>query len=293
MSDKVTLVSKQETERKIAFVISPIGKPDSPERRRSNQILRYIIKPVVTELGYEAIRADDITSPGIITTQIIDHIIKDPLVIADLTDHNPNVMYELSLRHAIRKPVVQLICENQPLPFDVSGNRTIKLDHKDLDSVEQAKADLKKFIIEVIKDPSLVDSPISQAVTLDSLKQGGNPVGTALFNLSQMVGEVANRLSAIERKMVIEERSERAHNENLRQEVARLQYLKHLRTVEPREYEPPEEEPPDYEPQEQEPQEEEPQEQEPQEQEPQEQEPQEQEPQEQEPQEQEPDSQGK
>ena len=265
MADKLP-VSKQEIEKKIAFVISPIGKPDSLERRRSNQILKYIIKPVVTELGYEAIRADDITSPGIITTQIVDHIIKDPLVIADLTDHNPNVMYELSLRHAIRKPVVQLICENQPLPFDISGNRTIKLDHKDLDSVEQAKADLKKFIVEVIKDPSLVDSPISQAVTLDSLKQGGDPVGTALFNLSQMLGEVMSRLSVIERKMVTEERSERIYNENLREQVARiakLQHWKRIHTDEPPEYEPPEEEPPEEEPPEDEPPEVEPPEEEP------------------------------
>lgn len=250
MSDKVTLVPKQETEKKIAFIISPIGKIDSPERRRSNQILKYIIKPVVTELGYEAIRADDITSPGIITTQIVDHIIKDPLVIADLTDHNPNVMYELSLRHAIRKPVVQLICENQSLPFDISGNRTIKLDHKDLDSVEQAKADLKKFIVEVIKDPSLVDSPISQAVTLDSLKQGGNPVGTVLFNLSKTLGDVVSRLSAIERKMVTEEKSGRVNSEDLMDQMAKLAGLKNWKrfhTDEPPEYNPPDDdvEPPD------------------------------------------------
>ena len=196
--------------KKIAFVISPIGsKPELPEHRRSNQILKYVIKPVVTELGYEAIRADDIASPGMITTQIIEHIIKDPLVIADLTDHNPNVMYELSLRHAIRKPVVQLICENQPLPFDISGNRTIKIDHRDLDSVEQAKADLKKFILEVIKNPSLVDSPISQAVTLDSLKQADKPVETALVTLSEMLGEIMGRLSAIEVRMFKEEASKK------------------------------------------------------------------------------------
>ena len=85
------IVSSKQTEAKIydkiAFVISPIGKHDSPEQKRSNQILKHIIRPIVTELGYEAIRADDITAPGIITTQIIEHVINDPLVIADLTDH--------------------------------------------------------------------------------------------------------------------------------------------------------------------------------------------------------------
>jgi len=51
------------------------------------------------------IRADKISEPGIITTQIIGHIVDAELVIADLTDKNPNVFYELAIRHAIRNPI--------------------------------------------------------------------------------------------------------------------------------------------------------------------------------------------
>ncbi len=189
------------TDDKIAFVIAPIGEPDSNTRKRSDQILKYIIEPVTSEIGFVAIRADKITKPGIITTQIIDHIINDPLVIADLTDHNPNVMYELALRHVLKKPVVQLIAEDQILPFDISANRTIKLDYKDLDSVQRAKDDLKKQIEEVIKNPNLVDSPISQAITLDSLKQVEHPLGSVLSNLSSMIGDIGNRLSKIEQNI--------------------------------------------------------------------------------------------
>lgn len=188
----------EKVEEKIAFVISPIGEEKSTTRKRSDQILKYVIEPIVSQLGFKTIRADKIPKPGMITTQIIQHILNDPLVIADLTDHNPNVMYELALRHAIKKPTVQLISENQNLPFDISANRTIKLDHRDLDSVDFAKGELKKQITEVLKDPSLVDSPISQAIALSGLEQSDNPIGKMLANMSSTMGEILSRLGKIE-----------------------------------------------------------------------------------------------
>ena len=76
------------------------------------------------ELDYaDPVRADQIAEPGQITTQIIEHLLRDDLVITDLTGHNPNVFYELSLRHAIAKPVVQM--GGIPLPFDIHASRTL------------------------------------------------------------------------------------------------------------------------------------------------------------------------
>jgi hypothetical protein len=97
--------------RKTCFVIGPIGASGSPEREHANTFLQYIVKPcnAFAEFDYaDPVRADQIAAPGQITTQIIEHLLHDDLVIADLTGHNPNVFYELSLRHAIAKPVVQM-----------------------------------------------------------------------------------------------------------------------------------------------------------------------------------------
>ena len=90
------------TEKKKCFVITPIGEDGSETRRRADQILRHVIAPAAEACGFETVRADQIAEPGLITTQIIQHIIDDPLVIADLTGSNPNVFYELAVRHAIR-----------------------------------------------------------------------------------------------------------------------------------------------------------------------------------------------
>src|SRR5688572_13315379 len=96
--------SQNLTPTKSCFVISPIGEVGSEVRARADQILKYVIQPAVKVFGYVAIRADAMPEPGLITTQIIDRIINDDLVVADLTGKNPNVYYELALRHAIRKP---------------------------------------------------------------------------------------------------------------------------------------------------------------------------------------------
>jgi hypothetical protein len=159
---------------RICFVIAPIGDPETEIRKRSDQVLKHIIRPVVEAKGYKAKRADEIAEPGMITGQVIQHIINDPLVVADLTDRNPNVFYELALRHALRKPLVQIIQKDQIIPFDVAGMRTILVDHRDLDSVAEAKIEMAKQVEAIEKPDAKIESPISVAVDLQSLRQSDN-----------------------------------------------------------------------------------------------------------------------
>ena len=198
---KKRIESKNDEAERTAFVISPIGDPNSKERKRADQILNHVIDPIVSELGYKAVRSDKIDKPGIITSQIINHIMNDPLVIADLTGHNPNVFYELAVRHAIKKPVIQLIKRGERIPFDISTQRTIQIDHKDLDSVAEAKKELRKQIKAVIRDPSLVDSPLSAAVDLQFLKRSGDPESKAIAELRAHILEIGSTLREIYDKM--------------------------------------------------------------------------------------------
>ena len=160
---------------KSCFVIAPIGEAESETRKRSDQVLKHVIFPATAACGYKAVRADQISEPGMITSQVIQHIVEDPLVIADLTDRNPNVFYELAIRHAIRKPLVQLIKKGEQIPFDVAGTRTIHVDHRDLDSVEDAKKEIISQIQALEKDSSKLETPISVSLDLQMLRQSDNP----------------------------------------------------------------------------------------------------------------------
>jgi hypothetical protein len=191
-----------EPERKTCFVISPIGDVESDTRKRADKILKYVIAPAVAERGYEALRADQISEPGMITSQVIQHIVEDPLVVADLTDRNPNVFYELALRHALRKPLVQLIKKGEQLPFDVAGSRTIYVDHRDLDSVEEAKQQIGAQVDSLESNPSDIETPISVSLDLQMLRQSENPeqrtigdVLTAMTELRSMVSNIDDRLN--------------------------------------------------------------------------------------------------
>jgi len=87
---------------KRCFVIGPIGERDSDVRAHADNLIKYIVAPVIKECGYgEPERADIMPEPGRITHQIVRRLKGVDLVIADLTFGNPNVYYELSLRHAL------------------------------------------------------------------------------------------------------------------------------------------------------------------------------------------------
>jgi hypothetical protein len=151
--------------------------------------------------GYSALRADQISEPGMITSQVIQHIVDDPLVVADLTGWNPNVFYELALRHALRKPLVQMIKKGEQIPFDVAGTRTVYVDHKDLDSVEEAKQEIQNQIGSLEKDPNNIETPISVSLDLQLLKQSDNPEQRSLGDLLAVITELRSGLANLEKRL--------------------------------------------------------------------------------------------
>ena len=187
-------VAKEAVEKEICFVISPIGEEKSEIRIRSDQILKHVIEPSVSECGYKALRADKIDKPGIITSQVIQHIVEVPLVIADLTGQNPNVFYELAIRHAIRKPFIQIIKKGERIPFDVAGTRTINVDHHDLDSVGEAKKEIVNQIKSLEQDANSIETPISLSLDLQILRQSGDPEHRSLADIMSVLTELPSRI---------------------------------------------------------------------------------------------------
>ena len=201
--------------KKNCFVIVPIGDPESDTRKRSDQVLKHVISPAVEKCGYKPIRADHISEPGMITSQVIQRIVDDDLVVADLTERNPNVFYELAIRHAIRKPLVQLIKKGEQIPFDVAGTRTVHVDHHDLDSVEEAKTEIISQIQVMEKDLSQLETPISVSLDLQMLRQSENPEQRSLADVLSAVSDLRSGIMGIEKRLQHSEHliSSRTHHE--------------------------------------------------------------------------------
>lgn len=149
---------------KTCFYIAPIGNKDSIERKHSDLFLESIITPAIENFGFKVIRADQIGQAGMITNQIIDYIMKSELVICDLSFHNPNVFYELSLRHATKKPTVHIIRKCDNIPFDINDFRTIVIDDTDiytlLPALETYISQINQQVRQMLETPETIDNPI-------------------------------------------------------------------------------------------------------------------------------------
>lgn len=160
---------KDEKQGKKCFIITPIGSENSDIFRKAKGVIESAIKPVLREHGFNDIKpAYEINVSGMINTQIINRIIDDDLVIANLTGNNPNVMYELCLRHVVAKPIIH-ICENgTSLPFDIKDNRTIFYAN-DMLGVEELKKNLEGFVEEIDFNVECKDNPIYNAYHVSKL----------------------------------------------------------------------------------------------------------------------------
>ncbi|WP_432126819.1 hypothetical protein [Streptomyces sp. bgisy082] len=128
-----SLALQQEPDQpRTCFVVGPIGDQyaahGSPEREAYEHhlgIFEQVIAPACERYGITVVRADRIAHAGDINEQICRRVIESDLVIADVSGGNPNVMYELGLRHVTGKPTIH-IGEAGQLPFDIASIRTIR-----------------------------------------------------------------------------------------------------------------------------------------------------------------------
>jgi hypothetical protein len=140
-------------EDKICFISAPIGSRDGAVRARSDRVVDQIIRPAVEPMGFRVIRLDRVENPGSLSSQVSALIFGADLVIADLTGRNPNVFYELGMRHALGKTSVQVIEDGETIPFDLADIRTIVLDSSSSTGIERAIADLSRHVTAAISSP--------------------------------------------------------------------------------------------------------------------------------------------
>lgn len=101
------------------FVLMPFGPP-------IGDYYQQIYEPAIRKAGLRPVRADaDIFGTGKIIDQIWEGINAAKVLVAELTNRNPNVFYELGLAHALDKPVVLVSSNEDDVPFDLKHIRVI------------------------------------------------------------------------------------------------------------------------------------------------------------------------
>lgn len=111
------------------FVVMPFGTKEGID---FNAVYRDYIKPALEDLEYEVFRADEEQRAGEIRADMFQELLLADLVVADLSIDNPNVWYELGVRHALRSRGVVLIQgARDHQPFDIYTDRKLRYHVKD------------------------------------------------------------------------------------------------------------------------------------------------------------------
>ncbi|MFO7543806.1 MAG: hypothetical protein R6W97_13495 [Thiobacillus sp.] len=110
-----------------------------------------LIKPALDMAGLEALRADEETRAGDIRTDMFQELLIADLVVADLTLDNPNVWYELGVRHALRaRGVVLVCCGRTTTAFDLYTDRKLHYSLKDGAPPTYIMAELATMTFEIV-----------------------------------------------------------------------------------------------------------------------------------------------
>lgn len=159
----------KEKQGKRCFIITPIGDAGSDIFRKAKGVIDSVIKPVLSRYGFTDIKpAYEILESGMIGNQIIDRIVNDDLVVANLTGNNPNVMYELAIRHATAKPIIH-ICERATvLPFDIKDNRT-SFYKDDMLGVQELQKEFENYVSGINYCREYRDNPIYSGIEMATI----------------------------------------------------------------------------------------------------------------------------
>ena len=117
----VTLAEASGTSKLTAFVIMPFVERDPIHAPGFfPEVLRSLITPAAKNSNF-TVKTANRQGSDLIQSTIVNDLLEADLVVADLTEHNPNVMFELGMRMAVDKPVVLIKALGTGPLFDIDN----------------------------------------------------------------------------------------------------------------------------------------------------------------------------
>lgn len=134
--------------KKDCFIIMPISEVDGYPSGHFSNVYDNIIKPSCELAGYNPVRADEVKETNLIHLDILKKLIEAPMAICDLSNRNPNVLFELGIRQAFDKPVVLIQEKGTPKIFDIAPLRYLEYSkemkyHEVIDNQQELKSSLE------------------------------------------------------------------------------------------------------------------------------------------------------
>ena len=190
---------------KKCFVIMPYGGQDPEKQRHYAGVYQSIISPAIRSAGYEPKRSDIAGEPGNITHDIVRDLAESEMVIADLTSANPNVFFELGIRHAFRKSgTVHIVDSSHQIPFDVRQYRAIEYS-TDLADIPEAADSIAGAIKKRELQPERPDNPVHDAIPqlpIDITATGDEALQLQLQKVQEKMEELHDENEKLESRIL-------------------------------------------------------------------------------------------
>lgn len=184
-------------QKKKCFVIMPISKTKSCSTRQWTTIFNVMIKPAVVDsrLGFICERAKPRT--GNLIRDILNELNKADVVIADLTDTNPNVFYELGVRHTLRNRTILIAQDMKYVPSDLTSYWVVTY-KKGLAGLQDFKNKIKNTMRDMMNKPEKSDNPVADFLGEKNISLLSQERAANIKKLTALVSELSCDLSSID-----------------------------------------------------------------------------------------------
>jgi hypothetical protein len=149
-----------------AFVIMPFSSTSSRQEEEWTEIFIHVFKPAFEEAGYICERAAPMT--GTLLESIIDKLRNSHVVLADITDENSNVFYELGIRHSLRNGTIIVSQAAHDIPSDLRGLWHVQYGTRPAE-VKHFKDEIKRLLKRIEEQPDRSDNPVSDFLKREHL----------------------------------------------------------------------------------------------------------------------------
>ncbi|MBI2860111.1 MAG: hypothetical protein HYX91_01225 [Chloroflexi bacterium] len=180
--------------KKKCFVIMPISSTASCSEDEWAEIFKHMIKPAVTGSGVGFVCERTKPRTGSFIKDILEQLNKADVVIADLTDRNPNVCYELGIRHTLKNRTIIIAQDIAHVPSDLRSYWVVEY-KKDLTGADDFKKKVRSILREMQKYPDKSDSPVADFLRLKNIDISAYQKSDNLKKLCALISEISRNLA--------------------------------------------------------------------------------------------------
>jgi hypothetical protein len=180
-----------------AFVVVPFSSTATCTEAQWTEIYENVFHPAFDAVGYSCERAKPMV--GTLAGSIIDRLRTARIVLADVTDRNPNVFYELGIRHCLRKGTILVAQGAHHIPSDLKGYWFVDYGTSP-GAVTRFKAEIARLTAVIESAPEKSDNPVADYLDREKLSIYGHiqrdaikklgALGTELTGLRNVLAEV-------------------------------------------------------------------------------------------------------